>query len=346
VRIAVDALGGDNAPGEVVSGVLSAAGRLPEDEISLVGDEAGIQGALGDRELPSNVSIRVASGRVEMAHDPAAALRANPESSISVASKMVSDGEAEALFSAGSTGATVGAALLIIGRLKSCRRPAIATVIPFPDPVLLVDAGATISCRARDLLNFAILGSVFAERYQEVAAGRPRTGLVNVGEEPGKGNELAKEAYGLLTSCAELEFVGNVEGREIGRGVVDVLVTDGFTGNVVLKTAEGVSSEILGMIRSEMTGGPLAKLAASVLRPRLRKVRDQVDPENYGGSFLLGVEGTVVIGHGNSRARGVENALISISRAGSDLPESLEAALRRGAAPSEASGGEAGERAL
>lgn len=331
MRIVVDALGGDNAPGEVVSGATAAATRLGDDEIILVGDEPGIRDALGGEEQPENISIRAASGRIEMADDPAAALRSNPESSISVAAKMVRAGEAEALFSAGSTGATVGASLLIVGRLKSCRRPAIATVIPFPDPVLLVDAGATISCRARDLLNFAILGSVFADRYREEGAGKARTGLVNVGEEPGKGNELAKEAYGLLADCGEIEFVGNVEGREIGRGAADVLVTDGFTGNVVLKTAEGVSSEILGMVRSEMTGGPLQKLAAAVLRPRLRKIKDRIDPENYGGSFLLGVEGTVVIGHGNSKARGVENALVSISRAGGGLPDSLEEALRRGA---------------
>lgn len=338
MRIAVDAFGGDNAPGEIVSGALSAAARLSDDEILLVGDESEIEDALFNTGLPPNVSVRAANGKIEMTEDPAAALRANPDASISVAAKMVRDEEAEALFSAGSTGATVGASLLIIGRLESCRRPAIATVIPFPAPVLLVDAGATISCRAQDLLNFAILGSVFAERYREGGAGRARTGLVNVGEEPGKGNELAKEAYELLAGCEELEFVGNVEGREIGRGVADVLVTDGFTGNIVLKTAEGVSSEILGMIRSEMTGGTLEKLAASVLRPRLKKVKDQIDPENYGGSFLLGVEGTIVIGHGNSRARGVENALLSISRAGSGLPASLEEALQRGVAPSDTRG--------
>lgn len=350
MRIAVDALGGDNAPGEVVSGAVSAARRLPEDELLLVGDEPGIERALGGSELPPNVSVRAASGRIEMADDPAAALRANPESSVSVAAKLVRNGEAEALFSAGSTGATVGASLLIVGRLRSCRRPAIATVLPFPEPVLLVDAGATISCRARDLLNFAILGSVFAGRYRDAADGQARTGLVNVGEEPGKGNELAKEAYDLLSDCEELEFVGNVEGREIGRGVADVLVTDGFTGNIVLKTAEGVSADILGMIRSEMTGGPLVKLAASVLKPRLRRVRDRVDPENYGGSFLLGVNGVVAIGHGNSGARGVENALVGISKVGGGLPESLEEALKRGtaetSAPDSSAGSENEERAL
>ena len=341
MRIAVDALGGDNAPEEVVSGAISAAGRLSEDQIILVGDEDSIARSAGS-ELPSNVTVRKASGRIEMADDPAAALRANPEASIAVGAGMVRDGDAEALFSAGSTGATVGASLLVIGRLRSCRRPAIATVIPFPTPVLLVDAGATISCRAQDLLNFAILGSVFAGRYREGGVSQVRTGLVNVGEEPGKGNELAKEAYGLLAGCEEINFVGNVEGREIGRGVVDVLVADGFTGNVVLKTAEGVSSEMIAMIRSAMTEGLLAKLAASVLKPRLKRVKDQVDPENTGGSFLLGVKGSVVIGHGNSRARGVENALLSISRAGSDLPESLEDALQRGGKAT----GESGKQAL
>lgn len=342
MRIAVDALGGDNAPDEVVAGAISAAGSLPEDQIILVGDEESIARSVG-KELPHNVTVREASGRIEMADDPAAALRANPEASIAVAAGMVKDGEAEALFSAGSTGATVGASLLVIGRLRSCRRPAIATVIPFPTPVLLVDAGATISCRAQDLLNFAILGSVFAGRYREGGVSRVRTGLVNVGEEPGKGNELVKEAHELLAGCEEINFVGNVEGREIGRGAADVLVADGFTGNVVLKTAEGVSSEILAMIRSAMTEGLLAKLAAFVLKPRLKRVKDQVDPENTGGSFLLGVKGSVVIGHGDSRARGVENALLSISRAGSDLPESLEEALRRGR---KASGDETGKQAL
>lgn len=345
MRIAVDALGGDNAPGEIVSGALSAAARLPEDEILLVGEEPRIEESLGDRELPLNVSVRAASGRIEMEDDPAAALRSNPDASISVAARMVGEGEAEALFSAGSTGATVGASLLIVGRLNSCRRPAIATMIPFPEPVLLVDAGATVSCRARDLLNFAILGSVFADRYWQGGAGRVRTGLVNVGEEPGKGNELVKEAYDLLAGCEELEFVGNIEGRKIGRGVADVLVTDGFTGNVVLKTAEGVSGEILGMIRSEMSSGPLERLAASVLRPRLTQVKDQVDPENYGGSFLLGVQGTVVIGHGDSRARGVENALVGISHTGGGLSSVLEEALQRGAFSTDTADGD-GEHTL
>ncbi|MBA2442453.1 MAG: phosphate acyltransferase PlsX [Rubrobacter sp.] len=327
MRIAVDALGGDNAPGAVVSGALGAARRLAGDEVVLVGDREVVERSAGG-EVPENVSFQEARGRIEMHEDPAAVLRSRPGTSVAVAAGLIKAGEADAFFSAGSTGATVGAALLGLGRLENCRRPAIATMLPFHSPVLLLDAGATVSCRPRDLLNFAILGSVFAERYLNLGH-RPRVALINVGEEPGKGNELAKEAYRLMESHEGIEFTGNIEGREIGRGVADVLVTDGFTGNIVLKTAEGVSKEILGMVRSALTGSTLTKLAAGILRPRFRGVREQVDPENYGGSFLLGVKGSVVIGHGNSEARGVENALLGISRAGAGLAGDLEAALSK-----------------
>jgi glycerol-3-phosphate acyltransferase PlsX len=325
MRIAVDALGGDYAPREVVAGAVAAAMKLPQDEIFLVGDLAVVEPEVG-RNVPHNVSLRNAGRAVGMNEEPAAALRARPDASIAVAAEMVRGGDVDALFSAGNTGATVAAALLQIGRLAGCRRPAIATVLPFASPVLLLDAGATVSCRPQDLLNFAILGGVFAQRYFGLD-GPARVGLINVGEEPGKGNDLAKEAHRLMSESRGTRFIGNVEGRDVGRGSADVLVTDGFTGNVVLKTAEGVAREILGMVRSAMTGDPLSKLAAGVLRPRLGRVRDQVDPENYGGSFLLGVRGSVVIGHGNSGSKGVENALLGISRTGAGLSEALGRAL-------------------
>jgi glycerol-3-phosphate acyltransferase PlsX len=325
MRIAVDALGGDQAPEAVAVGTAAAAKRLPQDELFLVGDRALVEAGM-DPKAPSNLSVRDAGGPIGMDEEPASALRARPDASVAVAAEMVRDGEADALFSAGNTGATVAAALLRIGRLENCRRPAIATVFPFRSPVLLLDAGATIMCRPQDLLNFAILGSVFAQRYFELE-GEARVGLINVGEEPGKGNDLAKEAHRLMSDSRGFSFVGNVEGRDIGSGVADVLVTDGFTGNVVLKTAEGVAREILGMLRSALTDDLLSRLAAGVLRPRLVGVRDRVDPENYGGSFLLGVKGLVVIGHGNSGARGVENALVGFSRTGGDLPGVLEEAL-------------------
>jgi glycerol-3-phosphate acyltransferase PlsX len=325
MHIAVDALGGDNAPEAIITGAAAAARRLGRDEIFLVGDRTLIEPALG-QDLPPNLSVRDAGGAVGMDEEPAAALRARPDASVAVAAGMVRDGEADALFSAGNTGATVAAALLRIGRLEGCRRPAIATVLPLRTPVLLLDAGATVMCRPQDLLNFAILGSVFAQRYFELD-GQARVGLINVGEEPTKGNDLTREAHRLMSESPGLRFVGNVEGRDMGSGVADVLVTDGFTGNVVLKTAEGVAREILHLVRSALTEDFLTRLAAGILRPRLAGVRDRVDPENYGGSFLLGVRGSVVIGHGNSGARGVENALVGISRAGTSLSDALEEAL-------------------
>jgi phosphate acyltransferase len=324
VRIAVDALGGDNAPREIVAGTISAAGGLTQDEFVLVGKPETLEPELGE-DPPSNISVRSSGDAVGMDEEPSVTLRANPDASVAVAAWMVRDGEADTLFSAGNTGATVAAALLRMGRIEGCRRPAIATMLPFHSPVMLLDAGATVSCRPQDLLNFAILGGVFAKRYFGLD-GEARVGLVNVGEEPGKGNDLAKEAYHLIDESG-VRFVGNVEGRDIGRGVADVLVTDGFTGNVVLKTAEGVAREILLMVRSAITGGVLSKLAAGILRPRLIGVRATVNPENYGGSFLLGVNGAVVIGHGNSRARGVENALRGVSRAGNGLTEELQRAI-------------------
>jgi phosphate acyltransferase len=324
VRIAVDALGGDNAPREVVAGVRYAAEGLPRDELVLIGKPEAIEPEVGP-DPPANVSLRSSGDAVEMDEEPSATLKAHPDASVAVAAEMVRDGEADAFFSAGNTGATVAASLLRIGRLEGCRRPAIATVLPFPSPVLLLDAGATVSCRPQDLLNFAILGGVFAKSYFGLDA-EARVGLINVGEEPGKGNDLAKEAHRLMDESG-IRFVGNVEGRDISRGVADVLVTDGFTGNVLLKTAEGVAREILEMVRSAMTGDVLSKLAASILRPRLIGVRDTIDPEEYGGSFLLGVRGSVVIGHGNSQAAGVENALLGISYMGAGLTGNLQQAL-------------------
>jgi glycerol-3-phosphate acyltransferase PlsX len=324
VRIAVDALGGDHAPREIVAGTVSAADGLPHDQFVLVGKPEALEPEPGEG-FADNISLRPSGAAVGMDEEPSVTLRAHPDASVAVAARMVRDGEADALFSAGNTGATVAAALLRMGRLEGCRRPAIATMLPFPSPIMLLDAGATVSCRPQDLLNFAILGGVFAKRYFGLEE-EARVGLVNVGEEPGKGDDLAKAAYGLIDD-SDVRFVGNVEGRDIGRGVADVLVTDGFTGNVVLKTAEGVAREILLMVRGAVTGGVLRNLAAGFLRPRLVGVRDAVDPENYGGSFLLGVNGAVVIGHGNSRARGVENALLGISRAGDGLTGELQRAL-------------------
>src|SRR5918998_4656776 len=227
MRIAVDALGGDKAPEAIIAGAAAAAGRLPRDDVFLVGDQSLVEAGMGP-EAPSNLSVRDAGGPIGMDEDPASALRTRPDASVAVAAGMVRDGEADALFSAGNTGATVAAALLRIGRLDGCRRPAIATVFPFSSPVLLLDAGATIMCRPQDLLNFAILGDVFAQRYFELS-GKARVGLINVGEEPGKGSDLAKEAHRLMDASPNLCFVGNVEGRDIGGRAVERGGTDRVT---------------------------------------------------------------------------------------------------------------------
>src|ERR687893_1412864 len=205
MRIAVDALGGDNAPEAIIAGSEAAARRLPQDEVILVGDRALVEAGIGPN-ASSNLSVRDAGGPIGMDEEPAAALRARPDASVSVAARMVRAGEADALFSAGNTGATVAAALMRNCRLEGVRRPAISTVFPLTNPVLLLDAVATTMCRPHDLLNFAILGSVFAERYFGLGE-RARVGLVNVGEEPGKGTDLAKEAHALI-SRSGLRFVG------------------------------------------------------------------------------------------------------------------------------------------
>src|SRR3712207_1545444 len=234
---------------------------LPDGETILGGGGEAEWDKFGS-SIPGNISFRETVGTIRMDEEPAAALRARPDTSVAVAARAVRAGESDAFFSAGSTGATVAAALLELGRIKGCRRPAIATILPFDKPALLLDVGATVSCRPQDLLNFAILGGVFARRYLRLESD-PRVGLINVGEEPGKGDDLTKEAHILLASSDAVRFVGNVEGRDIGRGAANVLVTDGFTGNVVLKTAEGVAREILGMVRSAMTAGAGGKLARS-----------------------------------------------------------------------------------
>ena len=322
MRIAVDALGGDYAPREVVAGTISAARGLSHDELVLVGKPEAIEREVGP-DPPSNVSLRSSGEAVGMDEEPSARLRANPDASVAVAARMVRDGEAEAFFSAGNTGATVAAALLRMGRLEGCRRPAIATMLPFPSPVLLLDAVATVSCRAQDLLNFAILGGVLAKRYFRLD-GRPESGS----------STSARSQVRATTSQRSVPSHGRVQdplrrergGRDISSGVADVLVTDGFTGNIVLKTAEGVAREILGMVRTAMTGDVLSKLALASFGRGCSGSGTWWTRE-LRWFILLGVRGSVVIGHGNSQARGVENALLGISHTGAGLTEDLQCAL-------------------
>ena len=296
-RIAVDAMGGDHAPAEVVGGVVDSiqAGI----DVVLVGDREQIQPLLDD----AGVDVRVvhASQVIAMSDDPARAIREKKDSSIAKAAALVAAGEAEGLVSAGSTGASLAAAAFIVGRLPGVGRPAIASF--FPGKKVILDVGANLSCRAEHLAQFAVMGSALAEGHFGFRP--PRVGLLNIGEEEGKGRDLEKEAYALIGSLAGIEFVGNVEGRDIARDSADVLVTDGFTGNVVLKTAEGASEMVVRTLLAALGEAGLELDRGDLVR----KATAQFDPEGVGGAHLLGTKGVVVIAHGSSSRKAVANAI-------------------------------------
>jgi glycerol-3-phosphate acyltransferase PlsX len=242
-----------------------------------------------------------------MDEKPADVLRSKEDSSLVRAVKAVADGEADAVVSPGNTGAMLAAGLVHIRRLKGVRRPAIAVPIPAKNgPCVLVDAGANSDCRPEHLLQFATMGAVFAEEILGVE--RPHVRLLSIGEEPEKGNQLTLEAHALL-SASDLDFRGNAEGRDILEGAADVLVTDGFTGNVALKTVEGTIRTVLGGLRDEITATTGGKLGGLLIRPASRRLRSRLDPDTYGGAYLLGLKGLVVIAHGNSSSTAIANAI-------------------------------------
>ena len=299
--IALDAMGGDRAPGEIVAGARRAVAELGLP-ILLVGRRAD----LGD---VGGLEVLEASEVIDMDDDPGSGVRKKKDSSLVRAAEAVRDGRASAMVSAGNTGATMASALLRMGRVRGVARPAIAIPVPVPGsrPTVLLDAGANAECQAEWLVQFALMGSVFARRRFDVDS--PRVGLLSIGEEPTKGTPLVKEAHRLLAATPGLNFVGNVEGRDIMTREVDVVVTDGFTGNVVLKTLEGGLKTLVGALFSVFGASPEYKAAADVLLPGLLPLYETLDPETYGGAMLLGVEGVCIISHGSSSARAVVNAV-------------------------------------
>ncbi len=308
-RIAIDAMGGDYAPSELVKGALSALKSDPSLSLILVGDEGLLRAELalnGASELA--IEIVHASETIGM-DEAAAAVRRKKDASINVAMGLVKRGEAQAVVALGSTGAAMSAALLSLGRIKGIERPAIGVVIPtLQGPCLLIDVGANADCKPLYLQQFAIMGQVYARQVLKVA--NPRVGLLNIGEESSKGNELALASYALLAETPRLGFVGNIEGRDMTRGKADVVVTDGFVGNIVLKSAEGFAELFETLLRqSIMAGGLKAKLGAWLMRQALKSFKRRVDPAEYGGALLLGVNGVCIIGHGSSRAYAVSNAI-------------------------------------
>lgn len=296
--IAVDAMGGDRAPGEIVAGAHQAADSgLP---VLLVGPD-GLEGA-GD--LPLMVATQV----IEMDDDPAKSVRSKRDSTLVRAAEAVRDGKASAMISAGNTGATMASALLRMGRIKGVHRPAIATPVPVPGstPTVLLDAGANAEVQADWLVQFAVMGSVYARKRYGIE--NPKVGLLSIGEEPGKGDTLRKEAYDLLKVAPGINFIGNVEGRDIMTDGVDVVVTDGFTGNVVLKTLEGTLRGVIKALFEAITQ-PDYKEHADALMPALLPMYATFDPENTGGAILLGIDGVCIISHGSSTSRAMVNGI-------------------------------------
>jgi phosphate acyltransferase len=327
--VAVDAMGGDRAPDEVVAGARQAAAELGIP-VLLVGDPA----CLGPSEPDAGVFIQPASEVIEMDDDPGKAVRVKRDASLVRCAEAVRDGRACAMVSAGNTGAAMASALLRIGRLRGVSRPAIATPIPVPgsSPTVLIDSGANVDCTAPLLVQFAQMGSALAaERFGMV---EPRVGLLSIGEEATKGNALVKEAHALLESGAagpDVRFIGNVEGRDVMTDRVDVVVTDGFTGNIVLKTLEGGVKTVVEGILSALTSSDDVKQAAKVVLPALAPLANELDPDTYGGAVLLGVDGVCVISHGSSGRRAILNAVKVAHHAASDkLVARIEAVIASG----------------
>lgn len=305
VTVVVDAVGGDFAPDRILDGITRALAANPTVRIIVTGPASVVEpfAAASKGRVEAVATTQV----IEMGEHPAAAVRSKKDSSIVVAARLVREKRADAFFSAGSTGACMAAATLVMGRIKGVSRPAIATVLPTAGPpCVLLDVGANADCKPENLLQFAEMGEAYAEVVLGVAV--PRVALLNIGEEPTKGSVLAQEAYVLLSEKVA-SFTGNIEGRDVLEGVADVIVTDGFTGNVALKLLEGTSKVLLGQVKEAMTNTTVTKLAAAVLKPAMVRLKERLDPDTYGGAPLLGVDGVCIIGHGSSGPVAVENAI-------------------------------------
>lgn len=308
LKLAVDAMGGDYAPTEAVKGALLVARERPDLEIVLVGSEAAVSETLnGLGDIPASVTVRPAEQTVEMGEHPVQATRRKRESSLVVSGLMVKSGEADATFSAGSTGAAMAIATLDIGRIPGIERPALATGIPtIQGRALLLDAGASVDCSTRNLRQFALLGAIYAERVLGVS--NPAVGLLNIGSEEGKGNELAKEAYQLLKSTS-LNFFGNVEGKDVFEHAVDVVVCDGFWGNVLVKSGEGMAEMIFELLHRMTEADPELAASQDAFDLISKRLAQRIHYSEFGGATLLGVNGVSVIGHGRSDAKAIAGGI-------------------------------------
>jgi len=308
--IAVDAMGGDNAPEAVVKGSLKAVNSFDDITLKLVGKEDLISNYLEDQSYnQERLQVINATEEITMEDSPAKAIRKKKDSSIVVASELVKKGDAEALIAAGSTGAAMSAGVLKVGRLKGIKRPAISTLFPTENkPTLILDAGANANAEPEYLQQFALMGQIYAKKI--LNRDKPKIGLMNVGEEKGKGSKLTNEAFELIDNDKRIDnFTGNIEGRDIFTGEYDVIVTDGFTGNVILKTTEGLAEFMFSLLKDALTSDLKSKLGAFLVKDNLKKMKNKVDYREYGGAPLLGLNGIVIIGHGSSDATAFFNAI-------------------------------------
>ncbi len=312
VRIAVDAMGGDHAPGVVIEGVidyLRESGRASQARIVLVGKEKEIQKELKKfRNVPAErLEIVDALEEISMKEHFLSYWRKREQTSIKKAIDLVRDGRADAMVSAGNTGAVMALAKNVLGTLKSIDRPALAIMLPtLKGNSLLVDVGANTESKPHNLVEFALMGKIYLESIFDVP--NPRIGLMNIGEEEVKGNELTKATHNLLKGL-DINFIGNVEGRDVYIGEADLIVTDGFTGNVTLKVSEGVVEVMLSMLKREIMSNLFSKIGFFFLRHSLKRIKKKLDYSEYGGALLLGVNGIVIIGHGSSNPKAIKNAI-------------------------------------
>ena len=324
MKIAVDVMGTDYEPQELVLGAVQAV-RAYDCEVVLVGDSEIIKKleeykAADERKITVHHSSEV----INMDEHPGIAVKTKKDASIVVATKLLRDKECDALVSSGSTGAAVAAALFGLGRIRGIERPAIATPIPsLTGTTVVLDSGAKVDAKPEHMVQSAIMGSVYAELMLKIK--NPRVGLLNIGEEETKGNEQALATYPLLKAEEHINFVGNVEGRDINKGTVDVVVCDGFVGNVVLKFAEGLASAIMKLMKEAiLNGGFLAKLGGLLIKPAMKGLAKRLDPAEYGGALLLGVKAPFIICHGSSKAKAIKNAIgVAIDFAERDVVEHI-----------------------
>ena len=308
-RIAIDAMGGDHAPDEIVAGALRAQEELGV-KVLLVGEPEKIKAVLPSNTNLGQVEIVSATDTIEMDEEPLSAVRRKRSASINVVMDLVKKGKADAAISAGHSGAAMAAALLRLGRLPGIDRPAIGAVFPTmiaSKPVLILDVGANVDCRPKFLEQFAVMGSVYSQYVLGTA--EPKVGLLNIGEEDCKGNDLAIRTHQILTSNSQISFLGNAEGRDVLSGRFDVIVCDGFVGNILLKFAEAVGEIILQILREELPSGLHGQIGTALLKPNLKRIKQRMDHAEHGGALLLGVNGICVISHGSSEAPSIFNAI-------------------------------------